>query len=571
MSKYAFVVLNIISLFIGGCKTYMQINTYSDYLNWKYSNELKQGFYRKVELMIERGSDLNNVFINGKRLIPLIYSIQQQNHNVARLLIDKGADLNNCDQQGNTPLMWAITMRDFKLAELMLEKRADVKIVNKDNKTVLDFAAQNNSPFFVFEKLFEKEAPLSKDTLEIAINKKCRYDVIKLLLLKSKENNRNVKIGSFFESIILNELEKIRDIFNKTNINFSQSVNENLSFCAGLGYGEQLDLFYKNGYKFLYNEHELTLAQIASEYGQLNILKKLVSLGININEVYLSETPLLIGIKNNNKDVVDYLLSTGVTDFSIKNDYDRSMYNNDILLYACRYSDIEMIQLLKKYNIFFRNNKNGVIPVTILENNNCLQLIDYLSNYGFDINQYNKSFGSLLIFATAPRIDKNLFEWLVDHSNIIEDRNPISSLITYGENEKLKYLLESGWQKTENKFLFDAIWEANLPALKILVEHGLDIHEKYSDGGTVLYHAAKKGYDDIVKYLLNIGVDINEQTKDGDTALTIACKNYQLEVVDVLLNHNADKEIRNNEKKNAIEIANQLGFKLIENILNKGT
>jgi ankyrin repeat protein len=569
MSKSVFVSIYIIIPLLNCCIADKKINSYGDYLNWKFSNELKQGFYRKVELMIERGADLNNVIMNGKRIIPLIYSIQQQNFDTARLLINKGADINVSDQQGNTPLIWAVNMRDFELVELLLKKGANVKIVNKRKETLLDFATMVNSPYYIFEQLIEKGAPISSVTLENAIKKKCRYDVIKLLLIKSLETKTNIKIDDFLKLVILNNYKGIEEELKKASINSLQLIKDILYYCVSLGYAEQFDLFYKDEYKNLYKDYELTLAQVASEYGQLNMLKKIVGYGIDVNKINISESPLLISIKNNNKDIVDYLLSIGVTNFDINNDYDRVMYNNDILLYACKYADIEMIQLLRQHNIEFKNKDNGIIPGTILENKNWIQLINYLLDCGFDINKYNKSFGSLLIFATKRSIDKYIFEWIVDHSNIVEDRNPVSSLITYGENEKLEYLLNHGWERVENKFLFDAIWETNLPALKILLEHGINITEKYSDDCSPLYHASKNGYENIVAYLLSMGVNINEKNKDGDTALIIACKNFQLEVVDVLLKNNADIEIKNNEKKNALDIAHELGYTLLAKKLTK--
>ena len=133
-----------------------------------------------------------------------------------------------------------------------------------------------------------------------------------------------------------------------------------------VGFYGIFDLFYKDEYKYLYKDYELTLAQVASEYGQLDMLKKLVGYGIDVNKINISESPLLISIRNNNKDIVDYLLSVGVTNFDINNDYDRTMYQNDILLYACKYADIEMIELLRQHNIEFKNKENRIIPGTIL-------------------------------------------------------------------------------------------------------------------------------------------------------------------------------------------------------------
>lgn len=61
-------------------------------------------------------------------------------------------------------------------------------------------------------------------------------------------------------------------------------------------------------------------------------------------------------------------------------------------------------------------------------------------------------------------------------------------------------------------------------------------HAQVSAGTSLLYHACKKGYLDIVKHILTKdGTDPNEFTGSGEYPLCIACQNGYICVVDALL------------------------------------
>ncbi|MDN3685081.1 ankyrin repeat domain-containing protein [Vibrio sinaloensis] len=50
--------------------------------------------------------------------------------------------------------------------------------------------------------------------------------------------------------------------------------------------------------------------------------------------------------------------------------------------------------------------------------------------------------------------------------------------------------------------LHDAVWANNLPALKLLIEHGGDLSIKGLDGNTPLDKAKSEGKQEIVAYLM---------------------------------------------------------------------
>ena len=83
----------------------------------------------------------------------------------------------------------------------------------------------------------------------------------------------------------------------------------------------------------------------------------------------------------------------------------------------------------------------------------------------------------------------------------------------------------------------------------LLKDGGIDLHQRDSQGMTVLMHAAAGGDIELVKLFLSTGADIHARDYQGRTALMIAAKGkelenddeaIQLDVVKLLLAHKAD-------------------------------
>lgn len=74
----------------------------------------------------------------------------------------------------------------------------------------------------------------------------------------------------------------------------------------------------------------------------------------------------------------------------------------------------------------------------------------------------------------------------------------------------------------DTALLFSAI--RNKASLLWLVDHGADINARNNIGYTALMYASRANNSEIVRLLIDLGVDINEQNIYGMTALQIAVK-----------------------------------------------
>lgn len=132
-----------------------------------------EGNDKIVELLINKGADVNNDRGMMRGLTPLHYTIVLGTPEIARMLIiggvdvnrrdnfgstplhkavdigetemvrvlvGGGADVNSRNNYGDTPLLRAVSLGETKMVGILLDNNADVNIKNKDGKTALDLA-----------------------------------------------------------------------------------------------------------------------------------------------------------------------------------------------------------------------------------------------------------------------------------------------------------------------------------------------------------------------------------------------------------------------------------------------
>ena len=73
-----------------------------------------------------------------------------------------------------------------------------------------------------------------------------------------------------------------------------------------------------------------------------------------------------------------------------------------------------------------------------------------------------------------------------------------------------------------------ACYNGHSELVNLLLEKGVDVNSKTSDGWTALHFASQNGHIGSVKNLVQIGVYVDSQINDGRTALLIAAQNGHL-------------------------------------------
>ncbi|WP_295162859.1 ankyrin repeat domain-containing protein [uncultured Brachyspira sp.] len=109
----------------------------------------------------------------------------------------------------------------------------------------------------------------------------------------------------------------------------------------------------------------------------------------------------------------------------------------------------------------------------------------------------------------------------------------------------------------------------DLNKIKKLISSGVNINSKDFSNRTPLMYAAEDGAVETIEYLLKNGADINETDVKGDSALIIAIKNNNIKASQLLIEKGADIRIKNEDNKDASNIAADMGYKEISNFIEK--
>ena len=94
--------------------------------------------------------------------------------------------------------------------------------------------------------------------------------------------------------------------------------------------------------------------------------------------------------------------------------------------------------------------------------------------------------------------------------------------------------------------LYWAATFGNVPAVRALLESGMDVHKSFSYM-TVLQYAVKQGQVAVMKALIEAGADVNKTAGNNRTALTIAATQGQASCVFELIKAGADVNLASND------------------------
>ena len=109
----------------------------------------------------------------------------------------------------------------------------------------------------------------------------------------------------------------------------------------------------------------------------------------------------------------------------------------------------------------------------------------------------------------------------------------------------------------------------DLTKIKRLLASGANINSKDFSNKTPLMYAAEDGAIDTIDFLIKSGANINDTDVRGDSALIIAVKNNNIKASELLIESGADLNIKNEDNKDAFEIAKDLGHKEIIDFIGK--
>ncbi|KAI9854363.1 MAG: hypothetical protein M1813_001266 [Trichoglossum hirsutum] len=214
--------------------------------------------------------------------------------------------------------------------------------------------------------------------------------------------------------------------------------------------------------------------------------------------------------------------------------------------------------LLERGAAVNKKNMFGSTPLMHVSPINPLEMVRLLLAHGADA-EIADNYGLTPLMRAAWSLSVETTQLLLDHGvNVNAQRTEISDrfsgeftalaeALQYGSVEVVQLLLEHGAKlATEDLIcttLFSAVWGDSTEKIRLVLEYGVDVNTRMSDGLTALIIACQLNpiRMEAVRALLGNGANANTRTNDGSTALIEVCRAtpIRMEVVRVLLESGA--------------------------------
>jgi ankyrin repeat protein len=418
------------------------------------------GSVEMVRLLLDAGAEPNETLPNGETA--LMMAARTGNPEPMLLLIERGARVNVAENlRGTTPLMWAAANEHPEAVKVLLEHGADVgtlsKVVPRGRRPYLAPTVQSRLNEFVNE-IGQAGRRATSDSRLGDVPPDDPREAARL----AAQRERAVKA--------LETAPGPAAIGGSDDVDFPQpQSNRPVELWGGV-----------------------TALVFAARQGDLESAKLLLEHGADVNQQTEGGwTPLLVAVQNRYYELAEFLLEHGA-DPSIQNKGGWSP------LYIATDN---------------RNIEGGDYP-TRKPDRDHLEIIKLLLEHGADVNtrmhsstetrtvfthQWLYEEGATPFLRAAQSSDLVLMKLLLEHGadpNLTTDDRTTPLMVASG----------IGWVEGVT---YEWSRDANVETVEMLLDLGLDVNARNSEGRTALMGAAHKGRNEIVQLLVDRGADLD--------------------------------------------------------------
>jgi len=442
--------------------------------------------------------------------VRLIDAVKQGNRTAVRALIGQHTNVNVAEPDGMTALHWAARGDDLATAQLLVRAGANVKAVSRYGITPLTFAAQNGDPALT-ELLLKAGADPNGATLEGET----------VLMTAARTGNADVIKALAAHGAKINSAEQWQ---GQTPLMFAASQNNAAAIKTlielGANKNEKSKLLSFPEFKFETSGMVVTVLprggwtplMYAARDGAIDAVAALADAKADLN---LPDpdgtTALMLAIMNAHFDTAAVLIEKG-SDPNV----------TDSTGMTALYSAVDMHTMgpmLSRPSPKLVDKIDSAEVVKLLlakgANPNARLKRPIIGRHHTPTGDASLGEGTTPLARAAKSNDlqvmRLLFDAGADPRLTLKDRTTVAMIAAAGGAVVGAYAVA-----------IPVTEESSLEALKLCVEHGVDLNAFNTNGNTALHNAVTRGAQKVVKYLAEQGAKLDLKDKQGRTPLDIA-------------------------------------------------
>jgi uncharacterized protein len=437
---------------------------------------------------------LSSVTVSAATSATLIDAVRAGDAQAVRTFLKQRANVNATEADGMTALHWAVRGNDMDTVKLLLSSGANAKTANRYGVTPLALAATNGNAAMI-ETLIKAGADPNAALPEGET----------VLMTAARTGNPDAVKALIAHGAKVNAKENWQD---QTALMFAAAENNAAAVKVLVEAGADMNLHSKvwNFPEYKYETNGMAVFQLprggwtALMFAARQNAKEAVAMLADLKADMNAQDPdgttaLQLAILNVHYDLASVLLRKGAN----PNVQDNSGMT---ALYAA-------VDMRSPAGMMTRPNPKLDAEIDAGE------MIKILLSSGADANLRLKK----------PIIGRH--NNLVGDTSLGEGATPLMRAAKTNDLPVMRSLLDSGADATLT--LKDrtnaAMITNNLDAIKLLVEHGLDVNAFNTNGQTLAHSAAGRGANPVIQYIAEKGARLDKKDKQGRTPLDIASGN----------------------------------------------
>lgn len=505
---------------------------------------------------LELGADVHAKDENENTVLML--AVKKEKHITDTCILSKYKDLvNMTNKDGDTALHIAMREYNFRAMYTLLRHGADYKICNKAGENPLEMLRNESSykegykVFLIFEKIF--------------LNKRLRLDDYFDLWGRFDDCfwGSGYSDGNTFFYEFGREIAKKIDMDDETEHEYVINLVENFLQSDQTGY--VVEILYEEGFDLcekLVERHKVTtIRDICCEnakYNNINALKRITSLGVNMNTAVVDgKTPAFL-IVEKCKNCGDYIYEECIKALEYCSVESMEQLCNEGVSALHKVAEQGNHAMLMEYMIKRGVNVNITTDVPALAGETALHIACRDNNY--EVVKALKNAGAddsiININSEVPAY------CLFDHYRYYSCEKalkilPLLDTVDCSCAETGDMPILRMYRRRQNS-------DADYEMTEIFIEKGIDVNKRDNNGNTaLLVQGDNNNNKDVIKLLLSEGAELNARNKNGDSVLMYVIKKSNVELARYLIKKGADYNIINMKNETPASICIKEGMEMV--------